>query len=293
MIYISSAAVKSTSIEASVNKLMGIGIRNIELSGGTNYSDNILKKLKDLKKKLSLNILIHNYFPPPKKDFILNIASNNKVTRLRSINFVKRSINLAHDLEIDFYTLHPGYGRELRAAQKSDYFIVDHSLSMSPGNASTNMLESLSEIREYAVKQRVRIGLENLFPVEDAPHSSLLTIPADITQFLDYFGKDDNVGFLLDLGHLTISANYFGFDKDEFIETLRIEYQHKILEIHLSGTDGKRDQHTLLTPDCWQLEAARTFDLKKIPVTIECRGLNINEVLNQYHLVKNILRRDV
>lgn len=293
MIYISSVAVKSTSIEDSVNKLMGIGIRNIELSGGTNYSDNILKKLKGLKKEFSLNLLIHNYFPPPKKDFVLNIASNNKGTRLKSINFVKRNIDLVHDLEIDCYTLHPGYARELRAAQESDYFIADDYPAISPAYASAIMFESLLEIRKYAFKQGVRVGLENLFPIDEAPDSSLLCTPADIIQFLNYFGEDDNIGFLLDLGHLVISANYFGFDKDEFIETLSKCFQPKIFEIHLSGNDGKKDQHVLLAPDCWQLKAIRTFDLKKIPVTIECRGLNTNEVLNQYRLVKNILERKI
>ena len=291
MIYVSSAAVNSSAIENSVKKLARIGIRNISLSGGTSYSDNILKKLKDLKKKFSLNMLIHNYFPPSKKDFVLNIASNNKATRLKSINFVKKSINLARDLGIDCYTLHPGYAIELHPAQKSDYFIADNSQSISPELASANMFESLSEIREDAVKQGVRIGLENLFPIDNAPDSSLLSIPADIIQFLDYFSKDDNIGSLLDLGHLSISANYFGFNKDQFIETLSREYQHKILEIHLSGNDGKKDQHTLLAPDCWQLRAAREFDLEKTPITVECRGFNTKELLNQYQMVKNILER--
>jgi sugar phosphate isomerase/epimerase len=292
MIYVSSAAVNSSSLEDSVNTLAGICIRNIELSGGLSYSDNILKKLKGLKKKFSLNLLIHNYFPPSKKEFVLNIASNNKGTRLKSINFVKRSIDLAHDLEIDCYTLHPGYTRELRAAQESDYFIADGYPGISPAYASAIMFETLLEIREYAVMRGVRIGLENLFPIDDAPDSSLLCTPAEIIQFLDYFSQDDNIGFLLDLGHLVISANYFGFDKDEFIETLSKGFQDKIFEIHLSGNDGKKDEHVPLAPDCWQLRAVRRFDLGKIPITIECRGIKTTEILSQYQMVKNILRRE-
>lgn len=293
MIYISSAGVNSSSIEDSVNKLAGIGIRNIELSGGTSYSDNILKKLKGLKKEFSLNLLIHNYFPPSKEDFVLNIASNNNATRLKSIDFVKRSVDLAQNLGIDCYTLHPGYARELRPAQKSDYFILDHSLNINPELASANMFESLSEIREYAIEKGVRVGLENLFPIYNAPDCSLLCIPADIIRFLDYFDKDDNIGFLLDFGHLSLSANYFGFNKEEFLETLSKEYQHKILEIHLSGNDGKKDEHSLLAPDSWQLSAAQRFDLEKTPITIECRGFNTVELLEQYQMVKNTLERNV
>lgn len=292
MIYISSAAVNSSSIEDSINKLAGIGIRNIELSGGGNYSGNILEKLKDLKKKFLLNLLIHNYFPPSKEDFVLNIASHNKVTRSKSINFVKRSIDLANDLGIDFYTLHPGYARELSPAPNSDYFTADSSSTISPELAFTHMFESLSEIRKYAGERGVRIGLENLFPIDNAPDCSLLCIPCDIFHFLNNFTEDSNVGFLLDLGHLSISANYFGFNKNEFIETLSKEYHHKILEIHLSGNDGKKDQHTLLSPDCWQLKAIKSFNLKKIPVTIECRRLKTKDVLNQFHLVEGVLKRE-
>lgn len=293
MIYISSAAVNSSSIKDSVSKLAGIGIRNIELSGGTEYCADILTILKSYKEKYSLNFLIHNYFPPPQKDFVLNIASHNETTRLSSVNFVKRSINLAHDLEIDRYTLHPGYSRELLPAFKKDYFVTDSSPSISPELAFTIMLRSISMIKGYAEEKGVKIGLENLFPTDDAPESSLLCIPADIIQFLDYFDKDDNIGFLLDLGHLLISANYFGFNKDDLINTLSIKYQNKVFGIHLSGNDGKKDHHTLLSPDCWQLRAAQRFDLEKTPITIECRKFSTKEIFKQYQMVKNILEREV
>ena len=292
MIYISSAAVNSASIEDAVNKLAGIGIRNIELSGGTEYSDNILKNLKHLKKKFSLNILIHNYFPPPKKDFVLNIASHNKITREKSIHFAKKSIDIAHELGIDFYTLHPGYTIEFRATRESDYFIADHSSSISPKQAATIMFESFSEIRQYAVKKAIRIGLENLFPTLDMPESSLLCTPDDIFRYLDNFAEDRQVGFLLDLGHLVISANHFGFDKDDFIEILSRNFQPKIFEIHLSGNDGRIDQHALLEPDSWQLRAAQRFDLERTPITIECRGINTPEILNQYQMIKNFKKRE-
>ena len=292
MIYISSAAVNSSSIEDSVNKLVGIGFRNIELSGGTRYSDNILKKLKDLKNKFSLNYLIHNYFPPPQQDLVINIASQDERTRLESINFVKGSIKLAQDLKIDCYTLHSGYAREFRPSKKNDYFISDSHPGISPELASTFMFKSLSTIREYARERGVRIGLENLFPTEKAPNDSLLCIPADIIQFLDQFDKEENIGLLLDLGHLLISANYFGFSKDDFIDTLCTQYFHKVFGIHLSGNDGRKDYHTLLSPNCWQLRTARRFNLEKTPITVECRGFNTKDLLNQYTMVSNILEKE-
>ena len=75
MIYISSACVKFKRIEDSVEYLHQQGFNNIELSGGTEYYDHdqLINNLKKLKSRLGLNYIIHNYFPPPKNPFILNV----------------------------------------------------------------------------------------------------------------------------------------------------------------------------------------------------------------------------
>lgn len=291
MIFISSSAVNGVSIENCLEELINIGIRNIELSGGIRYSDNILKKLKNYKKELSLNFLIHNYFPPSREDFVLNIASLNELTRTKSVNFIKASINLAHDLGVDCYTLHAGYAKELQPARDNAYFIADSSSSINMEVAKASMFKSLNEIKVHAIRYKVKIGLENLFPINTMPEISLLCTPLDIFQFLDSFAEDDFVGILLDLGHLCISANYFGFNKDEFINKLSRQYQCKIFGIHLSGNNGEIDLHSPLAVDSWQLKVAKNFNLEKIPLTIECRKLEANGILHQLQIVENFLKR--
>ncbi len=113
MIYISSATINNNSIENCVRELADIGIQGIELSGGCSYSGDITDKLKSLRQEYSLDYLIHNYFPPPENDFILNIASHDERARQDSLQFVKKSIDMAHNLGVDFYTLHAGYASEL------------------------------------------------------------------------------------------------------------------------------------------------------------------------------------
>ena len=80
MIYISSSCVKNTKIKDSVEELATNGFKNIELSGGTEYYDNFENDLLELKDKYNLNYRCHNYFPPPKKHFVLNLASPNNET---------------------------------------------------------------------------------------------------------------------------------------------------------------------------------------------------------------------
>ena len=52
-------------------------MNNIELSSNHSYENNYLKLLKGL----NFSYLIHNYFPIPKKSFVVNIASKNKSIR--------------------------------------------------------------------------------------------------------------------------------------------------------------------------------------------------------------------
>ena len=293
MIYVSSSTLQSVSLENCIEELIGVGIRNIELSGGPKFHGDISDALTRYKEEHHLNFLIHNYFPPPEDDFVLNIASPNSKFRAKSVDFIKTSINLAHELGIDSYTVHAGYARDLRPARNGDYFVPDGPVGISKQSASDFMYQSLCLIAEHAVARGIRIGLENLFPMNDALDCSLLCTPSEIHQFLARTANDDNVGLLLDMGHLCISSNFFGFDKDEFIRSLNEEYQRKIFGIHLSENDGKIDQHGPLCPDSWQLTATRSFDLAKTSVTVECRGLETEDALGQFRIVEDVLGREV
>lgn len=290
MIFVSSSSINNDSIEESIRELSDLGIRKIELSGGTKFSENILGRLKSLKKELTLDFLIHNYFPPPEKDFVLNIASPRETMRLKSIEFIKKSIQWANYLGIGHYSFHAGYTRELRPPDPGgQHFNVAPSPTIRPMNAAGFMYGSIEKIEQYAEDHKVKIGAENLFPFGTEPEISLLSRPSEIFKFLEYFSEKDHVGLLLDLGHIVIASNYYRFDKDELLEELIERYSHKIFGIHLSGNNGKIDQHAELFPDDWQIKAAGKFDPANIPVTLECRNLNMNEISKQYKMLKSEL----
>ena len=65
------------------------GINKIELSGGI-YSKNFRREIKELPK--TLDIQIHNYYPPAKVPFVFNLASKDEEISSLSINHVKKSI---------------------------------------------------------------------------------------------------------------------------------------------------------------------------------------------------------
>ena len=87
MIFISTGGFSKKKGTDAYQYLKKKGLKNIEFSGGKyiknfNYSINKYKN----------NTQIHNYFPPPKLPFVLNLSSKNKKISSKSFNFVKRNI---------------------------------------------------------------------------------------------------------------------------------------------------------------------------------------------------------
>jgi sugar phosphate isomerase/epimerase len=293
MIFLSSSSIKTNDIEDSLNSLINEGINNIELSGGTKYRANIEEVITQYQEKYDLNLLVHNYFPPPLEDFILNIACYDQAQRRKSVEFIIESIEFASRLGLDRYTVHAGYRRILSPPQKGDMFVACDNKIIDASKAMQYMYRSLDELEPTAKAAGIRIGIENLFPLPNQKNYSLLCTSEEIFAFLDATDGKSDIGILLDLGHLEISANYYNFDKEVFLDCLLNQYAHRILEVHLSGNDGQEDSHMMLQENEWQLQAARKIAsaLIGIPVTIECRGLTPKKAVQQYKMVSQIIEK--
>ena len=98
MIYISSSCVKHIKIKDAVQDLVNNGFKNIELSGGTEYYNGFEDDLLELKNKYNLNYICHNYFPPPKEHFVLNLASLDDEIYNKTFEHLKNAIELSKKL---------------------------------------------------------------------------------------------------------------------------------------------------------------------------------------------------
>ena len=68
-IFISTTFVKDKSkVSKALNELQKINFKKVELGSNHRYE----KKLNYIKKK-KFDYLVHNYFPVPKKDFVINL----------------------------------------------------------------------------------------------------------------------------------------------------------------------------------------------------------------------------
>ena len=80
--------------------VLNIGIDTIELSG-TSYHPNIIENLSNLKDKI--NFQIHNYFPPHKDPFVLNIASEDEEISKLTLDHINYALESCQKLNSNYF----------------------------------------------------------------------------------------------------------------------------------------------------------------------------------------------
>jgi len=274
LVCISSACLKTDNILDSVDKLKSI-TKNIELSGGSKKKDALFSKIIRKNEEDSLNFLVHSYFPPPEKDFVLNFADTSSKTR----NFIIDSMKYIDALDIPYYSIHAGFKQD---------FSIENELLVNGINSFP--LENIYEnIKWYKANYSQKLALENLFP-NSQKDSCFLSHIDDIVNFLEL---DKSTFLLLDLGHLKISAKYYNFNYLKAVNLLFEKYIDRIIEIHLSENDSFSDEHKIIQSDSIQYMIIEKFKNEivkyNINLVIEARGYSLSELKICYELLNQII----
>lgn len=277
MLYISSSCVKNTNFIEGLKELSLI-TPNIELSGGSKYSKNLLLDLINMKDKNELNFLIHGFFPPSKDEtFLLNLSNYSSSTR----SFIEESMKYVYELEIDYYSLHGGF--------RHSYDIVKDDIFNKSGNFQfEDMLKSIKWfLQKFPDK---KLAVENMYPVSQMLDSAFCMTLKEISKLLDI---EKGVYLLLDLGHLKVSSYYLNFNFINTAEILFQRYADRILEIHLSENSGKGDEHLHISRSSEQyLFIKRNIDIIKkynINIVIESRNASSKKILTSFMNIKEIV----
>ena len=157
MIHISTGGFKNQSASDTVKLLAKDGFVSIELSGGV-YENNQLEKLKDLQIKYGINFRVHNYFPPPSKPFVFNLASLNKDIARLSIQHAKKAIDYSSELGGKVYGFHAGFLLDPGVTELGEV-IANRSL-YDRTEAMKVFIERVNSLSKYAFSKKV--SLKNL-----------------------------------------------------------------------------------------------------------------------------------
>jgi sugar phosphate isomerase/epimerase len=261
------------------------GFTAIELSASLEPNPHFLETLRQSQKH-PLRYLVHNYFPASRDPFVLNLASSRSDIRNRSLAHCRLAIELTRALGGDFYSVHAGFAFDPSPAElgKKMRPVAVQDLE----DAYQVFLESVRDITAHAAKNGVRLAIENnVLSSENAPqgkNSLLLMVEAEELLRLSEDVRSPHVGFLIDVGHLTVSARTLGFDPAQFLERVG----PKTLAFHLSINDGRADQNLPFDSTAWFLPFLKEF--ANATMILECRPSPIREIQSSQRAVAEALQ---
>ncbi|MDB4623054.1 sugar phosphate isomerase/epimerase [bacterium] len=245
MIFVSTGGYNTLPAWQTSELMKHAGILNVELSGGQHDSMQItyLRKLSK-----SINFNLHNYFPPPKEPFVLNLASLNSEIAEKSIEHITNTLNLCSELGLNAYSFHAGFLVDPKVSELGKKIL---SQRMYPRKEATNLFfDRLYKLSERSTCLGVNLFVENNVlsksVYSEFNNNPLLMVDSDESL---HFAKllPNNVKILLDVAHLKVSAGTLNFDKVEFLKLLN----PWIGAYHLSDNDGNVDSNSPMDEYSW------------------------------------------
>ena len=263
MIYVSTSCVKHNKIKDSVEELASNGFKNIELSGGTKYYENFEIDLIELKSKYNLNYRCHNYFPPPKKHFVLNLASLNDETFQMSFDHLKKVVALSNRLGADKFAFHAGFFIDIKLNEIGKKLSRDKLFDQN--EAVKRFCSAYRIIKEQA--EGVSLFIENNVYSRTNAETYGNENPFMMTNFSEYQSLREKIDFnlLLDVAHLKVSAKTLGLNwEDEFTNMI-----NESNYIHISDNDGFHDLNNQLVKSSSLSSMLKQSDTKNKDFTLE------------------------
>ena len=276
-IYISSLAFIGKPVEEIID-ICEENNYNLEFSSGMPYNENM--------SKIYLDCLIkrqpHNYFPDPKKPFVLNLASENEVIRHLSIEHCKNGLKLAKKSESPFYAAHAGFCIDPNPEELGQKIAIQYNFDKESNKK--HFRNSILEILEVAEDLDMLFLIENnvLAPFNyDGEINPLLCCDFKDIAWLFNTVKNKNLGLLLDTAHLKVSCNTLNLNlKEEFSKIAPY-----ISAFHHSDNDGMQDNNQKLTKNYWFLDFLK--DYENYVHVIEVKSLTQSEIENQIKIIQN------
>jgi len=251
-VWFSSGAFESRGIDDILRDAKARSVDRVEVSSGMAYSSELHRHIRDAANHM--RFLVHNYFPPPEKPFVLNIAALDDAGRTQTRDLCHTAIALAAELGAPFYSVHAGFAASLKpellgrpAAQAAALTAGD----IDREAAYAAMVETVRHLADFAAEHDVGLLVENnvISPLylEKMPlNPLLLTRPDDLEPFFADVGRD-NVGLLLDVGHAKVSATAEEFRPEAFVEAAA----PFLRGWHLSDNNGREDSNKPFSGNAW------------------------------------------
>ena len=264
MIFISSHFSNNSNIIESIKLLSSNGFNNIELTGGTNYFNGLEDELIKIKYERNLIFILHNYFPPPPRHFVFNLASLDKEINDASIEHAKKAIALSRKLDSYRMAFHAGFYIHINHEEIGKQ--ITNREFYNENEAIDKFVESLKQLTSFAGND-FKIYIENNVVSENNIASFNGKNPAMLTDYQSYLDLKEKIDFniLLDIAHLKVSAKSLGLNFNEQVKKL-IDFTDYI---HISDNNGLEDQNKAIENNSSLYKLIQNANLKNKTLTLE------------------------
>ena len=289
--YLSTSCFGNTHVADAIAYCHSLAPFRVEISAPHHYmSMDKLKVLLSSYKREGYKMTIHNYFPSPKKSFVLNNASSIDYEIEQTKKLVRNALELAEVCGSPLYGIHAGYLSS--ASEQKDGIFKFEGERNSYSRALDSSIRFVNSISKEFEQTGVRLLIENLFPSPSTQNSLFCTLN-EISEFISQVPK--SVGLLLDLGHLNVSSNLLNFSKTVFIEKYLEDFGDRLLEVHISENKGSKDDHLPIQTGSWQLDfikeisrLSKPYDQDRV-FCIETRNASTEQISRSLDLVNQII----
>lgn len=240
-IYVSTSCKKKPfDLQEVLSNYHAANLRHVELGSSHHYNEHNLNTIESYRNHM--NFLVHNYFPPHKEGFALNLSSLDKDIWDKSVNHAKTAIDLCSRIGSPIYSIHAGMLRNPQKIEFFEGFSFDSSTQQFDyDQAFAQLVRACSELNEYAYQRGVKFAIENSGGHPSKYGNLMITTINECKQLIQAV-LHDNFGILLDIGHLNVTHHVYGQNTLEaFIRTFR----NYIFQVHIHSNDGSNDQHLL------------------------------------------------
>ena len=243
--YVSTGGFRGRTAAEVSAELLSSRIKFIELSGG-DYSATLLSDLQALTP--SIRFQIHNYFPPPETPFVLNLGSLDPVIGERSIAHVERALHWCSALSADRYSVHAGFLLDPKVDELGRRI---PSRNLFDRDESTEVfVNRVTYLAGLAKKAGIVLMIENnVLSAKNAAEFSanplLMCDPQECHKIIELM--PENVGLLIDVAHLKVSANSLNFASSRMFDLCH----ERIAGYHLSDNDGLEDSNKPFDENAW------------------------------------------
>ena len=275
-IYCSTGGFEDKPFYEVANSFLKLGIKQVELSSGSLVAG-VPEKLISLSREIDL--MLHNYFPPPKNPFVLNLASKDVQICERTMEFFKYAIQLSASIGAKYYGVHAGFLTDISVSEIGKTINAKSILGRDEGMEI--FISNITILDKFAANHGVVLLVENNVLskknfINNTTNPLLLTSPEEINLFFQSVSK--GVRLLLDFGHLKVSAKTLGFDLISAVSDI----QKWVGGYHMSENHGELDDHLNFDSSAWflsHLDATVDF------ATLEIKNSSPEEILETWKMV--------